>query len=290
MSDLVTYFIPSYNHASFIEGCIRSLIDQDHARIELLVLDDGSTDGSVEIIENLSAECELRFERYLFLAQENRGLVKNLNFALNWANGEFFAPIASDDAVFPDKTSKLLHYFGNENLAGVTGGYVEVDHLGNEIRTIVPTKGLWGFEDVLVRRARLFAPTAIFRTSALRSVGGYWEDVQIEDRAMWLKLTQAGYVVSTTEHIVAYYRRHAENLSKSTVKMIQARMAIYDKFVSSPLLSRIRSIDLYGAARELADIDAAMAKRYFMMGVKNNPRSIFTKSSFRALKKIMFSR
>ena len=287
MTDLVSYFIPSYNHVGFIEDCIRSIIKQNYPRIELLIIDDGSTDGSIEIVKRLSVECECRFERFLFLTQENRGLVKNLNFALKWANGEFFAPIASDDAIFSEKTTILLDYFESENVAGVTGGYIEIDQFGNKIRTIIPSNGLWGFEDVLIRRARLFAPTAIFRTSALRTVGGYWEDIQVEDRAMWLKLTYAGYSVSTTQHIVAYYRRHSENLSKSTVKMIEARLAIYDKFKPNALLSRVRSIDLYGAARELAEVDPDMSINYLKMGVKNSFGSIFSKSFFRAIKKIL---
>jgi len=287
MTDLVSYFIPSYNHEEFIEDCIRSIIKQNYPRIELLIIDDGSADCSVEIVNRLATECETRFERFLFLTQENRGLVKNLNFALKWANGEYFAPIASDDAIFSEKTTILLDYFDSENVAGVTGGYIEIDRYGNKLRTIVPSNGVWGFDDVLVRRARLFAPTAIFRTSALRTVGGYWEDIQIEDRAMWLKLTHAGYTVSTTQHIVAYYRQHSENLSKSTVKMIEARLAIYDKFQQNALLSRVRSIDLYGAARELAEVDPKMSISYLKMGIKQSISSIFSKSFFRAIKKIL---
>lgn len=289
MLNLVTFFIPSYNHVNFVSDCIRSIIDQDYSRIELLIIDDGSTDGSVEAIQQICLECEDRFERFAFISQENRGLVPNMNFALNWARGEFFVPIASDDAIFPNKTSTLLDCFEGEHLAGVTGGYVEVDEFNNNVRTVIPNAGIWNFEDVLTRRARLFAPTAMFRTSALRSVGGYWENIPIEDRAMWLKLTHSGYSVKTTNHVVAYYRRHTENLSKSTIKMTEARMSIYDQFEPHPILPKIRSTDFYGAAREFAARDVNVALSYLRLGFQSSHSSIFSKAFFRALKKIIIN-
>lgn len=287
MTDLVTYFIPSYNHEKYVAHCIRSIINQDHSRIELLIIDDGSTDNSVGVIGELARDCEDRFERFCFIAQKNRGLVANMNFALSWAHGEFFVPIASDDAVFPRKTSILHGLFESKQMAGVTGGYVEVDEFNNNVRTVIPNAGIWNFEDVLTRRARLFAPTAMFRTSALRSVGGYWENIPIEDRAMWLKLTHSGYSVKTTNHVVAYYRRHTENLSKSTIKMTEARMSIYDQFEPHPILPKIRSIDFYGAAREFAARDVNVALSYLRLGYQSSHSSIFSKAFFRALKKII---
>ena len=133
------------------------------------------------------SECEERFVRFSFFSQKNRGLVANINYALSWADGDFFAVLASDDVLFSGKTSVLLPYLNNQKLAGVTGGYIEIDHDSNELRSFVPSVGIWTFEDVLIRRARLFAPTATFRTSALRAVGGYWTDIPLDDRQMWLK-------------------------------------------------------------------------------------------------------
>lgn len=286
MSCLVTYFVPSYNHGPYIRDCIESIIAQDYSSIELLIIDDGSSDDSVKIIKSMISECEERFVRFSFFSQKNRGLVANINYALSWADGDFFAVLASDDVLFSGKTSVLLPYLNNQKLAGVTGGYIEIDHDSNELRSIVPSVGIWTFEDVLTRRARLFAPTATFRTSALRAVGGYWTDIPLDDRQMWLKLTNFGYLVQTTDHMVARYRRHAHNFSKSSIIMIEARMAIYDRFKPHFNLPRVRAKDLYGAARELAPNDIELALKYFKDAFKSDFTSVLTKSCFRAIKAI----
>ena len=85
---LVTVVIPSYNHSKYIQQSIQSVIDQTYARIELIVIDDGSQDDSVARIEVMRQLCEKRFERFLFITRENRGLSKTLNQGIALANGE----------------------------------------------------------------------------------------------------------------------------------------------------------------------------------------------------------
>src|SRR5687768_1100451 len=90
--------VPSYNHAPFVEKCLRSIIGQTLRPAKLLVIDDGSTDGSPEIIERLLRDCP--FESKL-IARENRGLCATLNESLALSDGEFFAYLGSDDIWLP---------------------------------------------------------------------------------------------------------------------------------------------------------------------------------------------
>src|SRR5687767_2506885 len=92
--DSVFVVVPSYNHALFVERCVRSIIGQTLRPKKLLVIDDGSTDGSPAIVERVLRGCP--FESRL-IARENRGLCASLNEALEISDGEFFAYLGSDD-------------------------------------------------------------------------------------------------------------------------------------------------------------------------------------------------
>ena len=85
---LVTLFIPSYNHTRYIRETIESIINQSYKNIELLIIDDGSTDNSIEVIESLSGICCERFIRYEFISSKHQGLASSLNQALDWSNGK----------------------------------------------------------------------------------------------------------------------------------------------------------------------------------------------------------
>ena len=100
---LVSIVIPSYNHERFIRDSIKSVIDQSYQNIELIIIDDGSTDVSVEKIQELIPLCEKRFTRFEFRHRPNKGLSATLNEALEWAQGEYFSSLASDDIILKDK-------------------------------------------------------------------------------------------------------------------------------------------------------------------------------------------
>src|SRR5690242_817699 len=90
--------IPSYNHGRFVEECIRSVIAQTQPPLKLLVIDDGSSDGSPDRIGRVLNGCPFDCE---LIARENRGLCATLNQALSLSSGEYFAYLGSDDFWMP---------------------------------------------------------------------------------------------------------------------------------------------------------------------------------------------
>jgi len=115
--------VPSYNHAPFIEECLRSIISQTIHPIKLLVIDDGSKDGSPAIIEKVLAECPFDTE---LIVRENRGLCRTLNEGFLLSTGKYFAYLGSDDywlptflesrtAMLNERESAVLAY-GNASL------------------------------------------------------------------------------------------------------------------------------------------------------------------------------
>ncbi len=95
----ISVVVPSYNHAPFIETTLLSIFNQTLPPTELLVIDDGSADGSPGIIERVLKECPLPCE---LIARANHGLCATLNEALSRTRGEYFAYLGSDDLWLPD--------------------------------------------------------------------------------------------------------------------------------------------------------------------------------------------
>jgi len=120
---LVSVVIPCYNHEKHVQECIQSIIDQDYQNIELIIIDDGSKDGSVGKIEEMILGCKVRFKRFEFRHRENVGLSSTLNEAIDWCEGGYFSPIASDDVLENNKISALTLLASEElNIAAVFGG------------------------------------------------------------------------------------------------------------------------------------------------------------------------
>ncbi|MCD6061882.1 MAG: glycosyl transferase family 2, partial [Moraxellaceae bacterium] len=107
---LVSVALPCYNHERYVQQCIQSIIDQDYPNLELILIDDGSRDGSVEKMRAMLPACEARFTRFEFRARPNVGLAATLNEMLEWCQGEYFSAVASDDAMLPHKTRLEVDY------------------------------------------------------------------------------------------------------------------------------------------------------------------------------------
>ena len=106
---LVSICIPSYNHEKYIAETINSVILQDYKNIELIIIDDCSSDKSESVINSFSDKCKDRFIRFEYHKNEtNKGISYNLNKAIKWAQGKYFYAIASDDILLPFKTSLLV--------------------------------------------------------------------------------------------------------------------------------------------------------------------------------------
>lgn len=120
VSDLVSIIIPSYNHARFIKRAIDSVLTQSYDRIELIVIDDGSTDDSVKYLR------EITDPRYSFYCQENQGAHVAINRGLGLASGEYLAILNSDDAFHPDRIKELLPEFRNDPEVELLSTWIEV--------------------------------------------------------------------------------------------------------------------------------------------------------------------
>ena len=107
---LVSVVIPCYNHENFVQDSIQSVINQTYQNIELIIIDDGSKDGSVEKIQEMIPACQERFVRFEFRYRPNKGLSATLNEALEWCEGDFVSFLSSDDYYHKDKIFFQANY------------------------------------------------------------------------------------------------------------------------------------------------------------------------------------
>ncbi|MEW6323749.1 MAG: glycosyltransferase [Nitrospirota bacterium] len=234
MSALVTVVIPAYNHADYVAECITSVLEQDYPGIELVVINDGSTDDTDAVIRRLLGA---RPSAFHYIAKENEGLVKTLNLALRRSSGEYFCQVASDDLLLPGSIAAR---------AGFLDAHPEVDAVfadlyvmeGTVKTTSRPFQTRVGYDsikhnlgDLLGDRARLFFASGMIRRSILDRLGGFDEDFRYyEDLSLRGRLALAGRIAHLNEPVM-YRRMHARNTSKIPQWFVQEKMLALEKIL-----------------------------------------------------------
>lgn len=230
---LVSVVIPCYNHQDFIQDAIQSVIDQSYQNIELIIIDDGSKDDSVAKIEQMVEVCEQRFTRFEFRYRPNKGLSATLNEAIEWCQGKYFAGLASDDIILPNKTEVQVKYLEQySKVVAVFGGIQLIDENNKKLARRVKDARAYEFKEIIMHKFELPAPTQMIRLEILKQVGGYDPNIAVEDWYMWLKLSEIGELYYL-DQVFALYRQHDHNFSKGTEKMLQARDEVVKCFQHS---------------------------------------------------------
>ncbi len=251
---LVSVVIPCYNHESFIQDSIQSVIDQTYQNIELIIIDDGSKDRSVEKMQEMISACKKRFVRFEFRFRPNKGLSTTLNEAIEWCEGKYLAAIASDDVILKDKTEVQVGFLEkHSDITAVFGGVKLIDDEYNELGIKLKPATTYSFESIIMHKFDLPAPTQMIRLESIRQVGGYDPDIILEDWYMWLKLAQNGQVHYMNQ-IFALYRQHDSNASKNLEKMLQGRIDVINSFKDSEHYSQaLKKIEWLNARARYKD-------------------------------------
>ncbi|ELH8888556.1 glycosyltransferase family 2 protein [Vibrio cholerae] len=211
---LVTVIIPCFNHEFFVQESIQSIIEQEYDNLELIIIDDGSKDNSVKVIESMLLACESRFKRVVFNYRENKGVSATLNEGISLAQGEMIVFCASDDAFHELKVSSQVDFFNAHPDIHFcyTQTYVYDDN-GQilESQTCEANKDLHDnitFDEVFTFKIH-FPVTGMYRTEFLKDVlNGFDENLSAEDYDINLKIlsnSKAGYI----ENKLYYYRSPA---------------------------------------------------------------------------------
>ncbi len=242
---VVSVVIPSYNHVNYVGQAIESVLDQTFSEIDLIVIDDGSTDGSVEIIRELHG----RRGGFRFVSRENRGLIKTLNEGLGLARGEYFCELASDDYFPPDSLEVRVEYLNkNPRCVAVFGDGILVAGNTQTQTRIMDDRRRAIFEKTdpipdMLRGALPVLSTSLMSREVLQSIGGFDEKAfrYYEDLDVPIKLALEGRL-DYMDHPVIYRRAHDTNVSSSTNHIRAEKVLCYTNLSYNPRLSPYKAI------------------------------------------------
>ena len=284
--ELVTVIIASYNHGPYIEQSICSVLNQTYPHIELLVVDDGSTDDSVERIERLRQQ-----HRFDFRTQKNQGLTRTLNDATTRAQGAWIAPFGSDDIMMPDRIEVQMRHVIDKPEVGMCGSNIELmyadgtNYPENEQSRSIPFRRM-NFEDVfLERKPCIPAPTMLIRREALEQVGGFNPEIRLEDLYIQLRITHAGYVIDVLNHLGARYRKHPSNSYKNVRFMTESILRIFADYEDHPDYEKVRLRFVNSMLSKASKKDRELAKEL----LAQLPRHAWNRRTLKSLLRYRFA-
>ena len=248
---LVSLCVVCYNHAKYVTFCLESLWKQSYKDIEILILDDGSTDNSAEMIRTLQAKSPCPIQ---FFAQSNSGKIgKNFNTLFRQAKGKYISLIAADDALLPDAISKKVSIM--EQDANVQ--FVINSHIQRIDEYHTPMGPVWKMNLDKIKHPTAqdtlnlefnemhsyYLQGSLFRKSVLQAVNYFDEDMTADDIILRTKLARfllqnPLFTFHTLHEVACLYRAHATNTSANLTRQLFSIGAYLDKYWPSAHVSR----------------------------------------------------
>ena len=212
----VSVLMPVYNAEAFVASAIESILKQTYADFELLIIDDGSTDGSGGIV----AEYATKDDRIRFISRENRGLNATLNELAALARAPYLARMDADDLSLPDRFEKEVAFLDSHPKVVVVGGQTLI--CDEDMRPIhvryAPTDHATIDANNLGGNVSMTHAGVLMRAEALQAVGGYNETVKyLEDLDLWLRMAEIGELANLPD-LNYKYRFYLDSLSGSNAE------------------------------------------------------------------------
>ena len=210
---VVSVLLPVHNGGAWLDEALESILRQSFWAIEVIAIDDGSTDQSRSVLEAAAA----RDPRVRIVSRDNRGLVASLNEGLDLARGEFIARMDADDVSAPDRFERQLrHLRARPEVVAISGAHREIRADGTPTGRInrppapVALDPAWA----PAREPQLTHPFLMVRRDALAAIGGYRSAFLSEDTDLYWRLAAIGRL-ENLEAVLGDYRMHAASVSSS---------------------------------------------------------------------------
>ncbi len=223
--DRVSVVIPAYNSRQFLPVAIESVLTQTHLAVEIIVVDDGSTD-------NLKAVCD-DYPSVKYIYQVNQGAAGARNTGLNASTGDYLVFLDSDDYLFPEAIEIGLDCLKASPEAGfVFGRYLfksinpDGSYTTQQLSEDPPPVA--SYATILAAQHKVQCATVIFRRAAIEFVGGFDPSLEVmEDLHLLLQIARI-YPIDFHDRVVSEYRYHGGNISSGSAKMLIGTLAVHD--------------------------------------------------------------
>ncbi len=228
----ISVVVPAYNHERWVGATLQSILEQTFTDWEVVLVDDGSKDGTRQLAEQYLP----RFEGKLHvLSQANAGICRALNVGVGASRAPLIAIIASDDVMLPQRLALQVAAFeAHPNAAIIHGAALRIDESGRVTQdmrgTYVPARGAC-FEDFMFGRVGVCAPSVAFRRTLWEELGGFDERYRTEDVPFLLEATSRGHELQFVEEPLVCWRDTGGSLGKSTATFEADAIALRERYI-----------------------------------------------------------
>ena len=269
---LVSVIIPTYNRANFLGGAIKSVLDQSFKNLEIIVVDDCSSDNNRALIETLG-RAEIRYLRH---ARQLGGAAAR-NTGIHHSRGEYVAFLDDDDEWYPEKLSRQMHALLSSppDVGGIYTGYFIVNRSDGQIRgQIVPTEHGELYEVLLGGNCIGSASSMLLRRSCFDAVGIFDERLRsFQDYDLWLRIARKYRFDCIRQPLLKYFV-HGDQIGSNSQALTQGLELMLKKYGDVPAFRKkcgAYYLDLGVQYCEADRFDAG--RRALVRAARLNPRA-----------------
>jgi glycosyltransferase involved in cell wall biosynthesis len=209
----ISFLLPIYNGETFLSETMDSLLAQSHDDFDIVVIDDGSTDGTANVIHGYD-DARIKYHH-----KENGGLVSALNMALGMMDCELVARIDADDICAPDRLARQAAFMAFTQAVAVSGRAVNIDPSGNVLGINAPELDFFQVDAGFIPAREPYLPHPFFmaRLDVLKDIGGFRHAHLAEDTDLCWRLSQVDRIALQTA-VLGKYRVHETSISNASTK------------------------------------------------------------------------
>lgn len=276
----VSVVVPCYNYGAYLSTCLESVRAQTHPVFDIVVIDDGSTDDTSDVIRPFLSDPRIRYHK-----QANSGQAAAKNAGVRHSRGDIVAFLDADDLWEPEKLERQIPLFDNPSVGVTFTGQRSIDAEGRPVPT-PERRGYSAFRRGHVTRWLGFENIVPFSSSAVRrglleKCGGFDESLGMGiDWDLWLRLsllTDFDFVADP----LFVYRVHGSQMSRNVNGRIDASEHIFQAFIARHPAAftsqELRAVEFYNAcsrAQTLRDVDRGRSNAYYAAALRMKPWSV----------------
>jgi glycosyltransferase involved in cell wall biosynthesis len=216
----VTVLLPVYNGADTVVAAAQSVLTEDHCALELIIINDGSTDNTAEKLDEIASDVRVRV-----INRPNKGLSASLNEGITASAAPFIARMDADDVSMPGRFAAQLKFLTDHDDVVLVGGQIRRVIKGRpESTSDFPLEHSQIVSALIQGHHAICHPTIMVRKSALDVIGGYWEHGVAEDWDLFLRLSEIGRLANLSRHVLDY-TFHEGGINATSMEQVRANIA-----------------------------------------------------------------
>lgn len=271
----VSVIIPTHNRNDLVVRAIKSVQDQTYSNLEIIIVSDGSTDGTSDVVKDI-----LKIDNRVFFYEYENAMGANhaRNYGARNATGEYIAFLDDDDAWQTDKLeNQMLVFDGDENIGLVTTGFRFIYVFNNSETNYVPTPKYDSHIEILMKNVIGGTPAVVMRKDIFDEIGGFDEQLHaLQDYDLWIRAAQITKIgVFSRPSVDVYDYSDVAKISNNTGRYVEAYEHIENKYQS--LIQNLSKTDndirkynfsMLLAKKGLRNADKKLARKYAKNAIK----------------------